>query len=56
MGAERERRFVGELYPGKGWKERVSKMPDSQVLAIYYQKKKGQKALKKESKPDVEPF
>lgn len=32
---EMKRTFVADLYPGPRWKEKVRKMPDSQVIAIY---------------------
>lgn len=32
---ERKRSFVADLYPGRGWKKRVARMSDAQVLAIY---------------------
>lgn len=30
-----KRAFVADLYPGEGWKKKVQRMPDSQVIAIY---------------------
>jgi hypothetical protein len=30
-----KRAFVAGLYPSQGWKEKVKKMPDRQVIAIY---------------------
>jgi hypothetical protein len=52
-----ERTWVGELYPGKGWKRKVSKMSDAQVLAIYLREmRKANEAKKpKEDKPN-DPF
>ena len=35
MSAEQKRAAVADLYPGKGWKERVARMPDCQIHAIY---------------------
>lgn len=32
---EMKRAFVAGLYPGEGWKKKVKRMPDSQVIAIY---------------------
>lgn len=32
---ERKRAFVGEMYPGPGWKKKVRKMSDAQIFAIY---------------------
>lgn len=33
--AAQQRAYVSDLYSGRGWKHRVSKMPDSQITAIY---------------------
>jgi len=30
------RDWVSSAYPGKIWKERVKKMPDEQIIALYY--------------------
>ena len=35
MSAEQKRAAVADLYPGGGWKQRVEKMPDCQIHAIY---------------------
>lgn len=55
---DHERKWVGELYPGRGWKKKVSKMSDSQILAIYireHQKPSKPKPKQdKESNPDAE--
>lgn len=32
---EQKRAFVGEMYPGEGWKSKVRKMSDAQIFAIY---------------------
>lgn len=32
---ENKRQFVLGLYPGPGWQQRVMKMGDAQVIAIY---------------------
>lgn len=32
---ELKRAWVGQMYPGKKWKREVSRMPDSQIVAIY---------------------
>lgn len=32
---EQKRAFVGEMYPGAGWKAKVRKMSDEMVFAIY---------------------
>jgi hypothetical protein len=36
---EIKRAFVVGLYPGEGWKKKVQKMPDAQVVAIYLREK-----------------
>lgn len=38
LAAKRE--FVASLYPGPRWKRKVSRMPDNQVLAIFFREKK----------------
>lgn len=35
----RERAYVASLYPGPGWKKKVSKMSCQQVIAIYLKEK-----------------
>ena len=35
MSNAQKRAAVAELYPGRGWKERVALMPDCQIHAIY---------------------
>jgi hypothetical protein len=32
---EMKRAYVADLYPGQRWKEKVQKMSDAQVIAIY---------------------
>lgn len=57
MSDEAKRSFVASLYPGKGWKKKVSKMSDSQVLAIYFKEQnKDRKEPKKEKQDDDIPF
>lgn len=57
MGDEAKRSFVASLYSGKGWKKKVSKMSESQVLAIYFKEKnKDRKEPKKEKTDDDIPF
>jgi len=57
MGDEAKRSFVASLYPGKGWKKKVSKMSDAQVLAIYFKEKdKDRKKPEKEKQDDDIPF
>lgn len=53
----RTRNFVASLYPGPAWHRKVSKMSDSQVLAIYFKEKnKDRKKPEKEKKDDDIPF
>lgn len=33
--AAKKRAYVSDLYSGKGWKHKVSRMHDDQVVAIY---------------------
>lgn len=35
MTIEQKRAEVARLYPSASWRERVGKMPDAQILAIY---------------------
>lgn len=35
----RKRAYVSDLYPAPGWKRKVKKMSDAQVIAIYFKKK-----------------
>lgn len=30
------REMIRDAYPGPAWKDRVSRMPDDQVIAVYY--------------------
>lgn len=30
------RRLVTAAYPGSGWARKVEKMPDDQIIALYY--------------------
>ena len=30
------RRFVSERYPNDNWKDKVERMPENQVMALYY--------------------
>jgi hypothetical protein len=60
-GVERERAYVAALYPGPKWKRKVLKMPNEQVLAIYFREKtkegeaKAKAKQEKESSDDI-PF
>ena len=35
MSMDQMRAAVAALYPGKRWKEKVARMPEGQILAIY---------------------
>lgn len=35
----RKRLVVSQAYPGTRWQERVKKMPDSQIIALYFRLK-----------------
>lgn len=35
MTIEQKRAEVARLYPSASWRDRVAKMPDAQILAIY---------------------
>lgn len=53
---EHERAWIGKLYSGSGWKKKVAKMPDAQVLAIYLREKRKATADKKpQPNPRQEP-
>jgi len=53
---EMKRAYVTDLYPGRRWKEKVRKMPDAQVIAIYLREHERPKQSKpKESEDDI-PF
>lgn len=56
---DQKRDHVNGMYPGKGWKAKVAKMSDAQVMAIYMRevnKAKDKPKPKKESAPDDPPF
>lgn len=36
MSIEKKRSEIAKVYPGAGWAKKVKKMPDAQVLAVYY--------------------
>jgi hypothetical protein len=36
MSVELMRKAVEEVYPGEKWKNKVNKMRDSQVIAVYH--------------------
>lgn len=58
---DQKRVYVADLYRGPGWKHKVAKMPDSQVLAIYLREQKkasevAEKTAKVKENPDDIPF
>lgn len=61
---DRKRDYVTGLYPGNRWRVKVAKMPDAQVLAIYFReinkakerKPAPPKNVTKESTVDDLPF
>lgn len=36
MNLHEKRNFISKAYPGQEWKNRVKKMGEDQILAIYY--------------------
>lgn len=34
------RKWVKAAYPGDGWKKKVEKMPDDQIVALFHQLRK----------------
>lgn len=38
MSIEQMRAYLQELYPSERWKAWVQRMPDRQVIAVYYRK------------------
>jgi hypothetical protein len=57
---DQKRDFVMALYKGAGWKKKVQKMPDNQVIAIYMRETNKAKERPKPPKPkestDETPF
>lgn len=55
---ELKRTFVHNMYQGEGWKKRVKKMGDSQILAIYMKNHQVPKAkdAKRNLGKDTPPF
>lgn len=47
---ERKRAFVYDLYSGRGWKKKVAKMSDAQVVAIFLREQ--EKAANKTKEDD----
>ena len=51
MDVQAMRDYILKMYPGPRWVEKVARMKDSQVMAVYYSmKNKGQKPVS--NKPD----
>lgn len=51
MKIETMRSEISKVYSGTGWAKKVKRMPDSQVLAIYYNFLKNDRFKKKKEKP-----
>lgn len=50
---DRKRAVVGDLYPHRGWKKKVARMPDAQVIAIFLREQnKANETKAKEEKSD----
>ena len=47
MKIESMRSEIGKVYPGTGWAKKVKRMPDAQVLAVYYSFLKNDRFKKK---------
>lgn len=47
------RGVVAEMYDGRGWKRKVDKMPDAQVLAIYRRHEEKKEAESKSEPEDL---
>ena len=57
MDVEQMRDFIADLYPYDKWKDKVARMPEDQVMAIYFRNKDKKPVEKKRpTKPKkVEP-
>lgn len=47
---DRKRSFLHDMYPHRGWKKKVNRMTDAQVIAIYLREQN--KATESKSKED----
>lgn len=56
MNIQDMRGHVEALYPSKVWRDKVRRMPDNQVIAIYKSKIERGQAPQKEEKKDEFPF
>lgn len=52
MTESEKRKYVANLYPGKPWRRRVTKMSDEQVTAIYLRHLRD--GMIQEPKPDAQ--
>lgn len=52
---DKKRAYVADLYHGRGWRKRVSKMSDAQVVAIYLREHAKAQNSTSEEKPDDDP-
>lgn len=51
MDVRNMRDYILKMYPGDRWKDKVARMADSQVMAIYFSmKRKDQKPVKENKK------
>ena len=51
MNVSDMRNWLLKMYPGPKWLEKVARMPDNQVMAVYFSmKKKGQQPIKESKK------
>lgn len=50
--SQKEREYVSGMYKNSGWRRKVAKMSEAQVIAIYL---KAQSKLKREEKPPDPP-
>ena len=54
---EAMRQYISDLYSGPRWKSKVQRMPDNQIIAIYFKAKAKEEEKEKESKANGEiPF
>lgn len=56
MTVREMRHYISKVYPGERWKKKVAKMPDDQVMAVYFNFEERKMFDKKIEKPKkVEP-
>lgn len=51
-----KRQYVADMYPHKGWKNKVNHMSDIQVIAIYMKEQAKPKPKKEKNQDDDIPF